>query len=139
MTIANGHPYQVQIGSSLIPGNPVSSVAESYSQLKTTVGRAFKMHSSWCRSHEYIIGLGLGRISGAGSTRRSTKSSDLLILNFEDCDANGAADSVPAKVFCPLKNDCDLNIANGGITLLDQLTTKSYSKWILKKIYISLA
>ena len=50
LTLANEHPYQVQIGSKLIPEYPVNSLAESYSQLKKTVGRAFKMHSSWYRS-----------------------------------------------------------------------------------------
>ena len=77
------------------------------------------MHSSWYRSRKYIIGLGLEQISGAGFTGLSTKAGDLLTLNFKDCDADGAADSVPARVFCALNYDCVLNISDGGVALLD--------------------
>ena len=68
ITLAHEHSYQVQTGSKLIPEYPVTSVSESYMQLKKTVGRAFKMHSSWYRSRKYIIGLDLEKISGAGFT-----------------------------------------------------------------------
>ena len=119
LTLANEHSYQVQIGSKLVPEYPVSSLAESYSQLKKTVGRAFKLHSSWYRSRKYIIGLDLGKISSAGFTGLSTKACDLLVINFEDCDALGAADSVPTRVFCALNYDCVLNIQDTGTSLLD--------------------
>ena len=119
LTFANEHSYQVQIGSKLIPECPVNSLSESYSQLKTTVGRAFKMHSSWYRSRKYVVGLDLGKISGTGFTGLSTTAWDLLIINFKDCDALGAADSVPTKVFCALNYDCVLNIQDSGIQLLD--------------------
>ena len=118
MTLSNEHSYQVQIGSKLIPEYPVNSVSESYSQFKKTVGRAFKMHSPWYRSRN-TIGLDLEKISGAGFIGLSTKAGDLLILNFKDCDAEGVADSVPTRVFCALSYDCVLNIADGGVTLLD--------------------
>ena len=73
LTPANDHSYQVQIGSKLIPEYPVN-LSESYSQLKKTVGRSFKMHNSWYRIRKYIIGLDLKRISGAGFTGLSTKA-----------------------------------------------------------------
>ena len=75
------------------------------------------MHSNWYRPRKYIIGLDLGKISGAGFTGVSTKASDLLTLNFKDCDADGVADSIPNRVFCALNYDCVLNIAGGGVTL----------------------
>ena len=119
LTLSNEHSYQVQIGSEPIPEYPVNSLPESYSQLKKTVGRAFKMHSSWYRSRKYIIGLDLETISGAGFTGLSTKAGDLLTLNYKDCDADGADDSVPTRAFCALSYDCVLNISDGGIQLLD--------------------
>ena len=119
LTLANEHSYQVQIGAKLLPEYPVSSLSESYSQLKKTVGRSFKMHSSWYRSRKYINGLGLGQISGAGFTGMSTKANDLLTLNFRDCDALGVAGSVPDRVFCALNYDCVLNIQASGVQLLD--------------------
>ena len=105
-TFANEHQYQVQIGSKPVPEYPVKSLSESYSQLKKTVGRAFKMHSSWYRSRKYIIGLDLEKISGAGFTGLSTKADDLLTINFKECDALGAAGSVPDRVFCALNDGC---------------------------------
>ena len=119
LTLANEHSYQVQVGAKLVPENPVNSLAESYSQLQKTVGRSFKMHSSWYRSRKYIIGLDLGKISGAGFTGLSTEASDLLTINFRDCDGQGAADSVPSSEFCALNYDCVLNIQGSGIQLLD--------------------
>ena len=106
MTLSNEHSYQVRIGSQPIPEYPVNSVSESYSQFKKTVGRAFKMHSSWYRSRKYIIGLDLEKIPGAGFIGLSAKAGDLLTLNFNDCDADGVADSVPTRVFCALNYDC---------------------------------
>ena len=119
LTLANEHSYQIQIGSKVVPEYPVNSLAESYSQLKKTVGRAFKMHSSWYRSRKYIIGLGLESISGAGFTGLSTKAGDLLTINLKDCDALGNADSVPTRVFCALNYDRVLNIQDSGIQMLD--------------------
>ena len=110
LTLASEHSYQIQIGSKLVPEYPVSSLAESYSQLKKTVGRAFKMHSSWYRSRKYIIGLDLEKISGAGFTGLSTNAGDLPTINFKGCDALGSADSAPTRVFCALNYDCVLNI-----------------------------
>ena len=106
LTLSNEHSYQVQIGSKSIPEYPVNSLSGSYSQLRKTVARTFKMHSSWYRSRKYIIGLDLGTISGAGFTGVSTKTGDLLTLNFKDCDADGVADSIPSRVFCALNYDC---------------------------------
>ena len=119
LTLANEHSFQVQVGATLVPEYPVNSLAESYSQLKKTVGRSFKMHSSWYRSRKYIIGLDLEKISGAGFTGLSTKAGDLLTINFRDCDALGAADSIPSRVFCALNYDCVLNVQDSGIQLLD--------------------
>ena len=119
LTLANEHSYQVQIGSKPIPEYPVHSLSESYSQLKKTVGRAFKMHSSWYRSRKYVIGLDLENISGARFTGLSTKAGDVLTINFKDCDALGGGNSVPDRVFCALNYDCVLNIQDSGIQLLD--------------------
>ena len=134
LTLANEHSYQVQIGSKLVPEYPVNSLAESYSQLKKTVGRSFKMHSSWYRSCKYIIGLDLEKISGAGFTGLSTKAGDLLTINFKGCDALGGADSVPNRVFCALYFDCVLNIQSEGIQMLDKFNTNPIiTQWNSKK------
>ena len=119
LNIANEHSYQVQIGSKLIPEYLVNSLSGSYSQLKKTVGRSFKMHSSWYRSRKCIIGLDLEKTSGAGFICISAKAGDLFTINFRGCVATGAADGVPSRVFCGLNYDCVLNIQDSGIQLLD--------------------
>ena len=119
LTLANEHSYQIQIGANLVPEYPINSLAESYSQLRKTVGRSFEMHSSWYRSRKYIIGLDLEKISGAGFTGLSTKSGDLPTLNFKDCGALNDANNVPDRVFCALNYDSVLNILDSGVQLLD--------------------
>ena len=49
----------------------------------------------------------------------NTKAGDLLTIKFKDCDALGAAGSVPDRVFCALNYDCVLNVQDSGIQLLD--------------------
>ena len=113
------HSYQIQIGAKLVPEYPVNSLAESFSQLRKTVGNSFKMHSRWYRSRKYIIGLDLERISGAGFTGMSIKSGDLMIINFKDCDKYGSINSVPTRMFCALNYDVVRNIKDSGVEVLD--------------------
>ena len=46
------HTYQIQTGSKPVPEYPVNSVSESFSQLRKTVGKPFKMHSRWYRTRK---------------------------------------------------------------------------------------
>ena len=71
--VADEHSFQVQVGSKLYPEYPVSSVTEALYQLKKTVGAPFQMYARWYRTHRYIIGLDMEKISGAGFTGLSTK------------------------------------------------------------------
>ena len=89
-------------------------------QLGRTVGHPLHTYGCWYRSHRYVLGLDLEKISGAGFTGMNIKSGDQLTLNFKDCDAVGfPASSVPTRVFCALHYDCVLNIGDAGIQLLD--------------------
>ena len=117
--VADEHQYQVQIGSKLIPEYPVNSLAESLSQLRKTVGHPFQMFGRWYRTSKYIIGLDLEKVSGAGFTGISTKSGDLMTLNFRDCDLDGTPNSTPQRVFCALSYDAVLNIKDSGVELLE--------------------
>ena len=117
--VADEHQFQVKSGSKLIPEYPVNSLAESLSQLRKTVGHPFQMFGRWYRTSKYIIGLDLGKVSGAGFTGQSTKSGDLLTLNFKDCDLDGIPNLTPSRVFCALHYDAVLNIKDSGVELLD--------------------
>ena len=117
--VADEHAYQVQIGSKPIPEYPVNSLAESLSQLRKAVGHPFQMFGRWYRTSKYIIGLDLGKVSGAGFTGISTKSCDLMTLDFRECDLDGTPNSIPQRVFCALNHDAVLNIRDSGVELLD--------------------
>ena len=103
----------------LIPEHPVKSLSESLSQLRKTVGGNFQMFGRWYRTSKYIIGLDLEKVSGAGFTGMSTKSGDLMTLNFRDCDVNDLGGSTLQRVFCALSYDCVVNIQESGIQMLD--------------------
>ena len=49
----------------------------------------------------------------------STKSGDLMTLNFRDCDVNDLGGSTLQRVFCALSYDCVVNIQESGIQMLD--------------------
>ena len=113
------HSFQIQIGSKIMPEYPMSSVTETLYQLGKTVGRQLHIYGRRYRSHRYIIGLDLEKISGAGFTGMSTKAGDQLTFNFKDCNAGGYTSSVPTRMYCALHYDAVLNIGDAGIQLLD--------------------
>ena len=117
--IADEHQYWLQICNKLIPEYPVNSLAESLSQLRKTVGHPSQMFGRWYGTSKYIIGLDLEKVSGAGFAGLSTKSGDLLTLNFKDCDLDGTPNSTPQRVPCALNYDAVLNIKDSGVELLD--------------------
>ena len=84
------------------------------------MGHPLHIYGRWYRSHRYIIGLDLEKISGAGFTGLSTRAGDQLTLNFKGCDAAGySVSSVPTKMYCALHYDRVLNIGDAGIQCSD--------------------
>ena len=116
--IDDEHNFQIQVGSKLYPEYPVSSVAESLSQLVKVVGKSFHVSPVLYRKYKYIIGMDMEKVSGAGFTGLSTKNGDLMTLNFRNCK-NGQSGLTPARVFCALNYDVVLNIADQGVTMLE--------------------
>ena len=112
------HQFWLQIGSKLVPGYPMTSVIEALYQFRKAVGTQFQMCSRWYRTHKYIIGLGLEKISGAGFTGMNTKAGDLLTLSFRDCACQNNA-NVPIRVYCYLYYGCVLNIQDSGVEVMD--------------------
>ena len=118
--VQDEHSFQIQTGSKTMPEYPMSSVTGTLYQLGKTVGHPLHTDGRWYRSHRYIIGLDLEKISGAGFTGRSTKAGDQLTLNFKDRDAAGYSVSpVPTRMYCALHCDCVLDIGDAGTQLLD--------------------
>ena len=96
----------------------MTRVTESLYQLKKAAGTHFNMYSRRYRTHKYIIGFDLGKISGAGFTGMNTKAGDLLTLIFRDC-ADAANANVPIRVYCCLYYDCVLHIKDSGCEVMD--------------------
>ena len=137
--VSDEHSFQIEVGSKIMPEYPMTSVTEALYQLRKTVGNPLYIYiyiyiyiylyiyiyiyiyiyGRWYRSHKYIIGLDMEKISGAGFTGLSTKAGDQLTINFKDCDAGNFVNSIPTRMFCVLNYDCVLSIADNGITLLD--------------------
>jgi len=113
------HQVWIQIGAMLIPEYPVNGVSEAYYQLKKAVGRAFHITGRWFRTRRYIIGFDCEKVAGAGFTGLSTKSGDLLTVNFKNCKNQYEANSAPQRMYCALNYDAVLNIKDQGIELLD--------------------
>ena len=116
--VEDEHQVWLQIGSKLVPEYPITSVTEALYQLQKVVGHPFQMWSRWYRTHKYIVGLDLEKISGAGFTGISTKAGDLLTLSFRGC-ADSANANVPCRVYCCLNYDCVLNIKDSGVEVMD--------------------
>ena len=119
---------QIQIGSKTMPEYPMSSV--SICQLGQTVGHPLHIYGRWYRSHRYIIGLDLERISGAGFTGMNTKAGDQPTINSKGCDALGYPAFVPSRMLCALHYDAVPNIAEQGTQLLDECETHHIHMYI---------
>ena len=117
--VADGHQYWVQIGSKLVPENPVNFLSESMSQLRKTVGHPFQMFGRWYRTTKYIVGLDLEKVPGAGFTGISTKAGDLMTLNLRDCNLEGVSSSIPQRLFSALNYDVVLNVKDSGVEYHD--------------------
>ena len=83
----------------IMPEYPMTSVTETLYQLRKTVGNPLHIYGRWYRSHRYVIGLDLGKISGAGFVGLSIKSGDQSTINFKGCDAGNFVSSVPTRMY----------------------------------------
>ena len=96
------HQVWIQAGSKLIPEYPIRDDTEAYYKLRKTVGHP-NIFSRWCHPTEYIIGLDMEKISGAGFTGMNTKAGDLLTVNFRNCwHSSINPQSAPGRVYCDL-------------------------------------
>ena len=118
------HSVWVQVGSKLYPEYPIRDSTEAYYQLSQTVKNPLRMYSRWYHTCKYIIGMDMGKIRLAGFTGQSTKSGEMLIVNFRNCHAYAlggsiSSYSIPTRVFCALHDDAVLNIRDSGVELLE--------------------
>ena len=82
------------------------------------------IYPRWYHTCKYIIGMDMEKIRLAGFTGQSTKSGEMLTVNFRNChtyapDGNISTYSIPTRVFCALHYDAVLNIRDSGVELLE--------------------
>eukprot|EP00972_Heterocapsa_arctica_P076892 11342292-Heterocapsa_arctica.AAC.1 len=90
-SLSDEHQMWVQVGSQKFLEYPITSRSEAFYHLRKAVGAHVSIYNRWYRTSKYILGLDLEKIAGAGFTGLSTKSGDLLTINFRDCDFNNVA------------------------------------------------
>ena len=114
---------QLQIGSKLIPEYPIRSHAESYYQLRKTLGHAssnihnFDISSHEYRDHKMIIGLDTEKVLEAGFTGLNTRSGDILNITFNHND--DTASHWATQLHVVLHSDCVLEVRDSGVSVFD--------------------
>ena len=114
---------QLQIGSKLIPEYPIRSHAESYYQLRKTLGHQssnihnFDINSHEYRDHKMIIGLDTERVLEAGFTGINTRAGDILNIRFNHNDSTAA--HWGEQMHIVLHSDNVLEIRDSGCVVWD--------------------
>ena len=118
--------FQLQLGNKLFPEYPISGHAESYYQLRKTMGvQSSNLHNFDIDSHEYrnykfIIGIDMERVLEAGFTGMNTKAGDILNIRFDHRDgrAEGAV-NYAHSMHVIMQSDNILEIRDGGVQVWD--------------------
>ena len=110
---------QIQLGSKLYPEYPNMSHAESFYQLRKTLGvQSSKVHSFDINSHDYrtwkfVIGIDMERVLEAGFTGMNTRAGDILNVSFTHQDTAQANYAIGCHVI--LHCDCIMTIRDSGV------------------------
>ena len=112
--------FTLQIGSKKFPEYPIGSLAESYYQLRKSLGiHGSAFHSINIKGNEFmtnkfVLGIDTEKILGASFTGYNTKSGDLMTLALEN---NGLANG--DRIHSVLHYDAILNIRDAGVEVMD--------------------
>ena len=114
---------QLQIGSKLIPEYPIRSHAESYYQLRKTLGHAssnihnFDINAHEYRDHKMIIGLDCEKVLEAGFTGQNLRSGDIINVKFSH--NSSTASNWGEQMHVVLHSDNLLEIRDSGVQVWD--------------------
>ena len=118
--------YQIQIGSKLFPEYPITSVAETFCQLRKTTG-IFNSTQLSCdidqqkyRTLHHIVATDAEKTLQAGYTGLNTRMGDLLTVKIKPMDASICTeDNMPDSIQIILHSDQIMNIGDTGIQVMD--------------------
>ena len=115
--------FQLQLGSKLYPEYPIRSHAESYYQLRKTVGNhyskynTFDVGSAEYHDHKFIIGIDTEKVLEAGFTGVNTRAGDILNIRFDHNSPTAAFWAHEMHVI--LHSDNIMEIRDSGVTIFD--------------------
>ena len=113
--------FEMSIGSHKWPEYPIKSIAESYYQLKKTLGingsafHTMDIHETEYNNNKFIIGIDTEKMLGASFTGFNSKSGDLMTVKL---DNTGLATGVD-RIFVVLHYDAVLQINDTGVIVFE--------------------
>ena len=115
--------FQIQIGSKLYPEYPIRSLAESFAQLKKSVGilgsnfHSVSISPKQYRNQHFIVGVDTEMSIGASMTGKSTKTGDLLTVKMKGDTTIEAV--MPTQMMVVLHSDNIMSISDSGTQVYD--------------------
>jgi hypothetical protein len=115
--------FQLQLGSKLYPEYPIRSHAESFYQLRKTIGAHNNKHNTmnikWneYRETKLIIGTDTEKVLEAGFTGANTRAGDILNIRFDNRSTNNLYWAHEMHII--LHSDNILEIRDSGCTVFD--------------------
>ena len=118
--------YQIQIGSKLFPEYPVTSISESFAQLKKCLGilgsnfHSVSITPMQYRSDRFIIGCDTEKALQAGFTGLNTRQGDLLSIKVKAIDKTVLTkEKMPDTMYVVLHSDQIMEISDSGVQVFD--------------------
>ena len=115
---------QVQLGSKLYPEYPMKSIAETFTQLRKSVGvsaspiHSFRFTPEAYRSTTFIAAIDFEKALQVSYTGTSTRAGDLLVVKVKGAN-NANIANPPTKLFLTLHSDVILQISASGVFVFD--------------------
>jgi hypothetical protein len=115
--------FQLQLGSKLFSEYPIRSHAESFYQLRKTLGvQSSTLHNFDIEAHEYrnwkfVLGIDMERVLEAGFTGINTRSGDILSVRFDH--RSSVAKDYATSMHIVLHADVILEIRDSGTVIFD--------------------
>lgn len=117
--------WQIQIGSKMFPEYPVRSLAETFYQLKKSLGihgsafHSLSITPEQYRTDHFIIGIDTEKILEAGFTGLNTRSGDLMIVRGKYANSNVSSPVWASSIYMILHTDQILEIRDTGCQVFD--------------------
>jgi len=118
--------FHMQIGSKLYPEYPIRSLANTFSELKKSVGilgsnfHSVSITPKQYRNDHFIIGIDTEAAIGASFTGKSLKSGDLLSVRVKPMVPTTVTSAMmPKQVHIVLHADVVLEVSDAGVSVFE--------------------